>query len=189
MTRAAGRAGSPARSGAALCAAALGLHQLRFSLVGTAEARPGHMYLEWLMPLLVALLALLLARFVQRCCTRRASAPAPRPLGWASACGALLAIFIVQESLESLLNDGHLAGLETLFGDGGWIVFPLALGLGQLTAVLLRGAAQALGRPREPRLAAPPAGGTRILAAAPGVMAPHEPLAALRARPPPLCLR
>ena len=74
---------------------------------------------------------------------------------WARTSSALLAMFVVQETLEGLLAPGHPAGFAAVFGHGGWLALPLAAAVGALIALALRGAAAT-----EP-LAAAPAGWLR----------------------------
>jgi len=58
---------------------------------------------------------------------------------------ALFALYAVQESLEGLLESGHPVGLAGVLGHGGWVAVPLALLLGLVVALLLRGRAAIVG--------------------------------------------
>jgi len=95
------------------------------------------------------------------------ASPAP-PFGllWLSSICALLAVYCGQELLEGVLSSGHPSGFAALAVDGGWSALPLAVGLGLLVALALRGvaAAEALvakrararrGRVRAPRARRP----------------------------------
>jgi hypothetical protein len=68
------------------------------------------------------------------------SSGAPFSRLWAIATVALVAVYTLQEGLEGQLAPGHPAGLVGIFGHGGWIVFPLALAIGALIALVLEGA-------------------------------------------------
>lgn len=144
------------RAAALLLGAAFALHQLRFLLAYHGAAahelgRQGHDYLGLLLPLVPAALmlaALNLAGAVSA--ARHGSAvEAPPPPGrtlWAAASATLLVLYTAQESIEGLIASGHPDGLSGVFGHGGWIAVPLALALGLLVALLLRGAAVAVAR-------------------------------------------
>jgi hypothetical protein len=72
------------------------------------------------------------------------ASPAP-PLGvlWIASACALLAIYCSQELLEGLLSTGHPNGFAALAANGGWSALPLAVGLGLVVALALRGVAAA----------------------------------------------
>ena len=164
--------GARLRASAALSAGALLLHQLRYlaghgAEAGSALAREGHGYLGLVGPLIGILFALALAHLAVS--VQRRSAPEPgRGMArlWPLAAGSLLLIYVAQESLEGALVAGHPAGLAGLVGAGGWFALPLALVLGFVVALLLRGAEALLtalarrpGRfeaPRDIRCPAPP---------------------------------
>ena len=146
------------REPAALAAAALALHQLRY-LAGHGEEtaaaveRGGHAYLAVAGPLIALLVALALAElgFAWR---RRQPPAAPMSLArrWVTAGLALVVIYTVQESLEGLLVAGRPADLAALLGSGGWLVGPLAIAFGWTVALILRGAdALLVRRARSPR--------------------------------------
>jgi hypothetical protein len=59
---------------------------------------------------------------------------------WLTVALALLAIFAGQELLEGSFASGHLGGLAAVVGDGGWWAAPVALLVGGLLALALRGA-------------------------------------------------
>jgi hypothetical protein len=151
--------GSRLRATAVLAAGALALHQLRYLFghgreAGMALAREGHAYFELVAPLVAvllgaALLQLMLA-LVSRRGGRRPASAAPLGRRWIALALALLAVYVVQESLEGVLCAAHPGGIAALVGDGGWIVVPLAAAIGLLSALLLRGAEAALGRASAP---------------------------------------
>jgi hypothetical protein len=71
---------------------------------------------------------------------RRADDPAPRfEHLWAGTSVALLCVYTVQESLESLVS-GRVPGV---FAHGGWVTLPLAVAIGLAIALVMRGAAAA----------------------------------------------
>ena len=89
--------------------------------------------------MLVAPLLLAFAAALGRV-ARRAEEPAPR-FGrmWAGTSVALICVYSVQESLESILT-GRVPGV---FEHGGWVTVPLAVAIGLLIALVMRGAAAA----------------------------------------------
>lgn len=134
--------GARLRASAALSAAALALHQLRYLADGPAAtlARDGHGYLALVAPLIAVLCAVALAHLAGA--WQRELPPGRRfPLLrlWLASTFALLAVFTCQEALETVLSpsrDGPIAMADA----GGWLAIPLALALGFLVALLLRGA-------------------------------------------------
>jgi hypothetical protein len=133
--------GDRMRLGALLSAAAFGVHQLRYMLAfgenaGHELAEEGHGYLEGAAPIAGMLLALTLASMLREVAAGRGGErPARRSTLWALCAGALLLIYVTQESLEGLLASGHPAGVEGIFGDGGWLAVPLSAGFGAALAV------------------------------------------------------
>ena len=134
------------RASAALAAAALALHQLRYFVrhgdeAGAALAREGHGYLAFGAPLVALLVALALVQLGIAWQRRQAPGRAvPLTRRWLAASFALAAIYVVQESLEGALVASHPAGLAGLVAAGGWVALPLALALGLCVAFLLGGA-------------------------------------------------
>ncbi len=137
------------RAAALLPAGMLAVHQLRYQLAygdGAAHAlaRQGHAYLAGALPFALAPaalgLSLLLARLTRawqgRVDERRPAAGLLRTTLFAAT--ALLALYVVQESLEGLLAAGHPAGLAGVFGAGGWIAVPLAALIAGAIALALR---------------------------------------------------
>jgi hypothetical protein len=126
------------------------------------------------LPLAIALVALVFVASVIEFvgalfAARRRELPVHAPsrflTAWPTAAVALLAMFVVQESLEGALLGGHTAGVHGLFGHGGWSVLFFAPLLGVLIAFLVKGtekaielvARTALRRPRPRRARAVPA--------------------------------
>lgn len=145
---------SSLRGAALMPAAALAVHQLRYELAfgghaSRALAAQGHAYLSSLTPWIVLLAALglgaSLGGLAQRWAAGPADAGAPRRAAglrvWLAATLALVAIYAGQELLESLFATGHAAGLAGVFGDGGWCALPVALLIGGLLTLALRGEA------------------------------------------------
>jgi hypothetical protein len=53
----------------------------------------------------------------------------------------LLAVYCSQELLEGMFSAGHPNGFAALAAQRGWVALPLAIALGLLVALALRGAA------------------------------------------------
>jgi hypothetical protein len=156
---------SKLRAGALIAASALALHELRYLVgygdrAGQAIAEQGHSYLSVagaLVAFALALAGVQLAAVLLG--ALRGSADERRPpfaLVWALASAALLAVYAGQELTEGLLAAGHPAGLDALAGNGGLVAVPLAVGLGLLVALGLRGARAAIAAvAKRPRAAVP----------------------------------
>jgi hypothetical protein len=166
---------------ALLGAGALGLHELRYLIgyggdAGRALAQQGHGYLDAITALialaLVTALAVLLAGLVRgAAATRR---PRRWSTRWLAASGALLTVFTLQELCEGALASGHPEGLGGVFGHGGWVAVLLALAIGALVALLLRGADAVLERFASTSRRRPPLRAPRIaLPRAPLFVAPR----------------
>jgi hypothetical protein len=176
------------RAGALLAAGSLAVHELRYLAgYGGESAVSGHGYLAWLAPLVALALAaacgVWLAR-IGRHDARRAPA-----LTWLGASASLLLTYVVQETAEGLTAAGH----PGLLAHGGWLAAPIALAVGGLVALGLRGAraadraAAAAARPWSPltaRAVAPPV--FFRLAAAPVAPRPRVLARRLAGRGPPL---
>ena len=131
-----------------LPAAALVVHQLRYSLAygsnaGSMLAAQGHSYLNSLAPWLVLLLCLGASSFLLRVARAVLAGGDNRPRRsfaglWALATGSLVAIYVVQELLESFFAVGHPAGFAGVFGHGGWWALVASLVAGAAVAGLLR---------------------------------------------------
>lgn len=129
-------------------AGVLGVHELRYRIAfgGQADAtlaHHGHGYLTALTPLLALLVAVALGQVLVRAAAARPTAPTAgvrvRRL-WPASSVALLGVYIGQELLEGLLAPGHPSGWAAVLGGDGWVVVPLALALGALVVLALRGA-------------------------------------------------
>jgi hypothetical protein len=137
---------------ALVAVAVLVLHELRYligygGLAGDALASQGHGYLQFASAGVLLLLGLgvgqvLLA--VRRALRSAAADPAP-PFGllWLASICALLTVYCGQELLEGALSPAHPNGFAALAVDGGWSALPLAVGLGLIVALVLRGVAAA----------------------------------------------
>lgn len=126
-----------ARAGALLAAGSLAVHELRYVVgYGDEAAVGGHGYLVVVAPLVAIALALgcgvWLARIGRAATTRAAHGG----LTWMGASASLLLVYVVQETLEGLAASGH----PGLFMHGGWVAAPVALAVGAVVALLLRGA-------------------------------------------------
>jgi hypothetical protein len=133
-----------------LAGAALVLHQARYAIgyggdSGHALAEQGHGYLGFASVVALLLLALAAAQLLHRVgrawrTGRGEGSGLPLGLAWLLASLALTGIYTGQELAEGLLSSGHPAGLGALAAHGGLVAYPLALALGGLVALLLRGA-------------------------------------------------
>jgi hypothetical protein len=143
------------RAGALITVGALAVHDLRYLVAFRGQAGneltvQGHDYLGFVTPLVAGLLALAMAGFALRLARAFGVDPGAGPglpstrRLWAAASALLLAIYASQEWIEGQLASGHPGGLAAVFGDGGWAAVPLALAVGLLIALVLRGAAAAL---------------------------------------------
>lgn len=138
------------RATAALAAGTFALHQLRYTL-GYGEAAVqtlaahGHGYLAVVTPLLALLVALAGGRFLAALARARRTGRAGGTTGrfgrvWLAASAVLFTTYAGQELLEGALSAGHPGGVEAVVGGGGWWALPLALAIGLLVALALRGA-------------------------------------------------
>lgn len=139
-----------------VAAGALGVHDLRYLLAyrggaGHELSLQGHGYLRLATPLIAGLVVLAAAAFAARVMRAYAAGDGgePRPLPstrrmWLLASALLIAVYSTQEWLEGELAAGHPGGLAAPYSHGGWIALPLALLIGLLIALALRGAAAAI---------------------------------------------
>jgi hypothetical protein len=144
---------------------AFAVHQIRFMLwygqgSDGALGAQGHAYLGVAGPVVLVAAVLASASFLDRL-ARGARTSAPR-FGrlWAAVSALLVAVYCLQESLESLLASGHPGGIGGVLGHGGWLCVPLSVAVGLVLALVLRGAAHAsdlLRRTRSLRPAPPAA--------------------------------
>jgi hypothetical protein len=135
-----------ARAGVLLLVGAVGVHQLVYGLAGIRPDEHVHAYLNWLTPALFGLLFAAAGEVVVRALGlhRRAAPPPSGRALWPALSALLLAIFVAQEATEAFLarTDGHgHAVRELVVGHGLWIVVPIALIVGAILALALRGAA------------------------------------------------
>jgi hypothetical protein len=113
--------------------------------------RTGHSYLHSVVPWVVFSIALAVGIFLTalgRAFSGQTSARrySVSLLGlWLACSGALIAIFICQEFLEGVFLTGHPAGLQGIFGYGGWWAIPASLCIGVVLAALFHGARWVLG--------------------------------------------
>jgi hypothetical protein len=137
---------------ALIAVAVLVLHELRYLIgygadAGAALTTQGHGYLPAVSAGAFVLLALGVGRLLLafRRALRSATAGSVPPFGllWLAAICALLTVYCSQELLEGLLSTGHPDGFAALAVNGGWSAIPLAIALGGVVALLLRGAAAA----------------------------------------------
>ena len=129
-----------------LLVGSVAVHQLVYGLAGVRPDEHVHAYLSWLTPALFALLVLGLAELGLRV-ARAHDDPAPPPRGralWPVLSALLLATFVAQESIETVLapDGGHVHAMnELVIGHGLWTAAPMALLVGAVLALALRGAA------------------------------------------------
>ncbi len=142
--------------------AAFAVHQLRYWLAfgrgaGLELQRTGHSYLHSLVPWLMLLLAVVVGGFLvalgrafagQRSLTRYTVSFTAL---WLISTGALVAIYISQESLEGLFATGHPGGLAGIFGSGGWWAIFAAACVGLVLAAIFHGARRVLSEISERR--------------------------------------
>jgi hypothetical protein len=146
------------RAAALISVGALAVHDLRFVLAYRSGAShelsvTGHGYLGDVTPVAMGALALAIAAFAWRVMNphvEEARLPSTRRM-WAFAAVVLLAVYSSQEWIEGELSSGHASGLAGIFGSGGWLAVPLAMVVGLVIALLLRGAEAAIARSARPR--------------------------------------
>jgi hypothetical protein len=132
-----------------LPAAALVVHQARYTLTYGARANAeliaqGHSYLHSLVPWTILALGVGASMFLRRAALAvrtgrsdsftRLSAAAL----WAVTTVALIAIYSVQETLESFSVSGHPAGVAGVVGHGGWWAMPVSAVVALGVVALLR---------------------------------------------------
>jgi hypothetical protein len=179
------------RAVALLAAGTAAVHQLRYAIgygsdAGHALASQGHAYFDVLLPFVAALGLVALASIVR--------APIARPDGprrsfartWAIVVAALVTAYAAQELLEGVLASGHPPGLAGVFATGGWTAVPLALPVGLLVALGLRGDAPLTAVAPERARPRPLAFAPVVLLAAAGEPSTSTSFRLLPARGPPL---
>lgn len=138
---------------ALVAAGSLLVHELRYALeygsrTGQVLAYQGHSYLPLAEALVAVLWTCAFLRFAVSMiragrAERLSRVPSLRTL-WASAAGALVAIYTLQETIEGALSVRHPSGLLGIYGDGGWSALPIAVLVGALIALLVRGSHRVL---------------------------------------------
>lgn len=140
------------RAAAAMPAAVLTVHQLRYQLAfgGRTDeklASQGHQYLGAVAPFAAMLLAIVVGLFLSNLARAwrdgdqdggGAHASHSFPKIWLLAALSLLLIYCGQELFEGFFTAGHPGGLAGIFGQGGFLAIPLSLLLGGLVALALR---------------------------------------------------
>lgn len=146
------------RAGALLAAGSLAVHELRYLAdYGGAGKVAGHGYLAWLAPLVALILAAACGAWLGR--LGRSDRGPGATVTWLGASVSLALIYSVQETIEGLTAAGH----PGVLAHGGWIAVPIAMAVGGLIALGLRGvravdrAAVLAARPWSPRGATPTA--------------------------------
>lgn len=126
------------------------MHEGRYRVAAVTADEHVHSYLSWTGPLICGFVVLAVAEFAFRLTRRHAPSGVPHVprLGtrWAAFAALLVAIFATQELVEMLVVHGHVDVAESLLHHGGWLAAPLAVFVGGLVALLLRGAAALLAR-------------------------------------------
>jgi hypothetical protein len=140
------------RLAALMGAGTFAVHQARYALgyrdeASSVLAAQGHAYLIAAGPLLAGAVMLVLAQLIRRV-ARGGSPDAPAPRFhrlWAGTTVALVAVYVLQESVEGALAAHHPAGAAGVLGHGGWLALPLAVAVGFAIALAMRGAGAAAG--------------------------------------------
>jgi hypothetical protein len=134
-----------------LAVSAVVLHQAAYSIGGSGQGSlggHGHGYLPLAAALATVLLALGCVSFARslwralRGACEEPAVPSFKAL-WPISAAALLAVFSLQEWIESFLSPGHSSGPAHVAAHVGWTGILLALALGALVALALRGAREA----------------------------------------------
>lgn len=185
------------RATALLAVGAFALHQLRYALgYGDAAmqtlAAHGHGYLAFVTPLIALVVALAAGRFLAALAragrTGRAGGRSGRfARVWLAASSVLFATYAGQELLEGALSAGHPGGIAAVVGGGGWWALPLAVVIGLLVALLMRGADACLALAARRRVGSRPRQPVSIRRPAPAELpVPRVPARHLAGRAPPL---
>jgi hypothetical protein len=149
-------------------AAALAVHQIRYSLAYGSRANAqlaaqGHSYLHSLAPWAVLALGIGATLFLRRVAATLATGDTGHPRHrsfaalWSLSALGLLAVYSLQETLESFLSSGHPGGVAGVFGHGGLWAVPASAAVGFVVALVLRAGrvvldAAARNAPELPRL-------------------------------------
>jgi hypothetical protein len=130
-------------------AAALVVHQARYTLTYGARANAeltaqGHSYLHSVVPWTILGLGIGASSFLRRAAraSRTGESGAFTRLSaatlWSITTAGLLAIYLVQETLEALSASGHPSGFSGMLGHGGWWAVPAAAVVALGVVALLR---------------------------------------------------
>ena len=150
------RAPATWRGAALLPAATLAVHELRYLFAfghGASRAltERGDVYVGWLAPLCVLILAVPLGALAGRVSAAWQGDATVGGAGrrrwwarWLLLALSLFACFCAQEVLEQLLEAGHPTGFNGVFGDGGWWALPAALAVAALLTLLIAGTRAAI---------------------------------------------
>ena len=127
-----------------LAAGALLLHELNGLAGGAGPAGHGHSYLPLAVALATVLLALASARFgheLWQASRGRVSLPPAPSLAslWTVASACLMCTFVLQEWIEGSTTPGHPASVAHAAAHVGWLAPALAIALGAVVALLVRG--------------------------------------------------
>jgi hypothetical protein len=145
------------RAAALISVGALGVHDLRYLIAYHGGAThelsvTGHGYLKGVTPLVIGALVLALANLAMRLLLGSAEPKLPSlQRMWAFLSALLVAIYVCQEWAEGMVARGHPGGVAGVMGHGGWVAVPLALAIGLLIALALRGAERAIALAGAPR--------------------------------------
>lgn len=125
----------------------LAVHELRY-LIAPAH-RPEHGYLPLLAAASVLVLAIAAGQPAGVLEHARSSGRDERltlsfRAAWPMLVLAVAALFSVQELIEGLLGGAEPSAPMAVLGDGGWVAFPLAVGVSALLALALTGARAAV---------------------------------------------
>jgi hypothetical protein len=140
-----------------LSVGALSVHDLRYVLAYHGQASheltvQGHSYLQLVTPVVAGLVVLAAVAVASRVVRAYATGSSDDHMQarlsvsrmWLVASALLVGIYSTQEWLEGLSAEGHPGGIGAPFGHGGWLALPLALVIGLLIALALRGVAAAI---------------------------------------------
>ncbi len=126
------------------------VHQARYLIAPPEhvhELAKVHHYLVWLMPIVAAMVFVAVVQFIV-CLRAPDEGPRLPPVRvlWVAASTSLVLVFAAQETLELTAAHGELPGALELLQHLGWQLVPLALAVGGLLALILRGAVEVVRR-------------------------------------------
>lgn len=125
----------------------LAVHELRYLIAGTPQS--GHGYLPLLGAFSVLILAIgagQLAGVLERARTggRDERISLRFRSAWPALALCIAALFSLQEMIEALLGGAGTGAVVAVIDAGGWVAYPLALGVAALLALALTGARAAV---------------------------------------------